>query len=292
MSEEKNIPNQRSEDKPEGREQSKSKPNQPQPQTSNIEHQPSDMEVHKHPHDLTHKKRWAEYLLEFFMIFLAVTLGFLAENQRERVIEHKKEKEFISSLCKDLISDTIQLNDALFDRKRTIKNIDSLLYYLNMPDPDKYGKFIYHYARPISNGFYFISNDRTIQQLKNAGNLRLIRNQPVSDSIMRYDWEIRRNEVRTGREEAFKMDYIEAMKQVFNDDEFDKMLNEEKFNFSDWGWPEGNPLLLHKDKESLRRLKNSLHFVKSIDLFEQNWSKGLIKRASELLIFLKKEYDL
>ncbi len=34
------------------------------------------MEVH-HPHHPTHKKKWAEYLLEFVMLFAAVTLGFL-----------------------------------------------------------------------------------------------------------------------------------------------------------------------------------------------------------------------
>jgi len=32
------------------------------------------MEVHKHPHHVMHKKNWKEYVLEFFMIFFAVTL--------------------------------------------------------------------------------------------------------------------------------------------------------------------------------------------------------------------------
>jgi hypothetical protein len=41
------------------------------------------MEVHKHPHHVAHKKKWSEYLLEFFMLFLAVFLGFIAENVRE-----------------------------------------------------------------------------------------------------------------------------------------------------------------------------------------------------------------
>jgi len=38
------------------------------------------MEVHKHPHNVTHKKKWGEYFLEFLMLFLAVFLGFVAEN--------------------------------------------------------------------------------------------------------------------------------------------------------------------------------------------------------------------
>ena len=57
------------------------------------------MEVHKHPHDVTHKKKWREYLLEFFMIFLAVTAGFFAENIREHLDDNKKEKEYHVILC-------------------------------------------------------------------------------------------------------------------------------------------------------------------------------------------------
>jgi hypothetical protein len=45
-----------------------------------------DMEVHKHPNHITHKKKWSEYLLEFLMIFLAVFLGFIAENFRENYV--------------------------------------------------------------------------------------------------------------------------------------------------------------------------------------------------------------
>ncbi len=48
------------------------------------------MEVHKHPHHVTHKKKWTEYLLEFFMLFLAVFLGFLAENIREDNVERRR----------------------------------------------------------------------------------------------------------------------------------------------------------------------------------------------------------
>lgn len=40
------------------------------------------------PHHVTHKKKWVEYLLEFFMLFLAVFLGFVAENIREHTVEN------------------------------------------------------------------------------------------------------------------------------------------------------------------------------------------------------------
>ena len=40
------------------------------------------MEVH-HSHKNHGKKNWKEHITEFFMLFLAVSLGFLAENYRE-----------------------------------------------------------------------------------------------------------------------------------------------------------------------------------------------------------------
>ena len=39
----------------------------------NPQHSIENMEVHKHPHHVTHKKKWTEYLLEFFMLAIQST---------------------------------------------------------------------------------------------------------------------------------------------------------------------------------------------------------------------------
>src|SRR5580698_8932625 len=64
--------------------------------------QTENMEVHKHPHHVTHKKKWGEYLLEFIMLFLAVFLGFLAENIREHNAEKNSEKQYMVTMLEDL----------------------------------------------------------------------------------------------------------------------------------------------------------------------------------------------
>jgi len=149
------------------------------------------MEVHKHPHHVTHKKKWGEYLLEFIMLFLAVFLGFLAENLRERIVEHNIEREYIHSLVEDLKSDTLQSNKVLIFLDGRIAGVDSLITALSSPGVIENSNNAYRlWSRSI--GFPdFISNDRTIQQLKNSGGLRLIRNKAVSDRIMKYDQIIR-----------------------------------------------------------------------------------------------------
>ncbi len=255
---------------------------------------PQTMEVHHHSHPPTSSKRkWTHYLWEFIMLFLAVFCGFLAENQREHIVEHNRERQYVISICRDLESDTNQLNGITKFRNGAVVKIDSLLYYLNMHDPDRYGSSIYYYARWLTNQTFFLSNDRTIQQLKNAGNLRLIRDQLASDSIMSYDWEVRRNGIRIEREQTYINDYVNVLKEIFDGNEFDKMIHTiPDLPILDWQMPKDNPHLLHKDKESIQRLINSVHFLKSINLFNIGWNSIMKHRASGLSQFLKTEYHL
>jgi len=70
------------------------------------------MEVHAHSH--TARKKWTHYFWEFFMLFLAVFCGFLAELQLEHKIEKRKEKQIISALYADVKKDTANLNDIIY----------------------------------------------------------------------------------------------------------------------------------------------------------------------------------
>src|SRR4030095_3449247 len=85
------------------------------------------MEVHKHPHHVTHKKKWGEYFLEFFMLFLALFLGFVAENIREHIAEHNRAKEYAISLVQDLQHDTTAINVQSKSGKIYMAITDSLL---------------------------------------------------------------------------------------------------------------------------------------------------------------------
>ena len=60
------------------------------------------MEVHAHTH--TARKKWTHYLWEFIMLFLAITLGFFVENQREHMVEHQRELQYMRSMIEDLKS--------------------------------------------------------------------------------------------------------------------------------------------------------------------------------------------
>ena len=148
------------------------------------------MEVHAHTH--TERKKWTHYLWEFFMLFLAVFCGFLAENQREHIVEHRREKTYMSSFVEDLKLDTIQLNNLIEIRKKRVRVLDTLFMLLETDEYIHQGNMLYRlYTTPYWDIYSFYPNDRTMQQLKNAGGLRLIRNQEVSNKIMTYDVLVR-----------------------------------------------------------------------------------------------------
>jgi hypothetical protein len=120
------------------------------------------------------------------MLFLAVFCGFLAENFREHQVEHRREKQYIRSMIEDVKADTAHLSEIISD----FKNITLALDTLNREFPLLNKGF----SPPIFRNMVYligfedlIPNDRTLQQLKNAGGMRLLRNEKVSDSIMQYD---------------------------------------------------------------------------------------------------------
>ena len=140
------------------------------------------MEVHAHTH--TPRKKWTHYLWEFLMLFLAVFCGFLAENQREHFVENQREIILVRSLLKDLEADTANAYACLKDTVR-IEKLDSLLEILYQPAIDKMDlrKAYFFNRRFMFSWTPMDFNRNTITQLKYGGNMRLIKNQTVVDSV-------------------------------------------------------------------------------------------------------------
>ena len=147
------------------------------------------MEVHKHPHHVTHKKKWPEYLLEFSMLFLAVFLGFVAENIRENSVERHQETEYMHLLLEDLKKDTANINTMVTGNHILIRGLDSLLDLLSGPQQDKSVQrktFIYslkytYWYMPIQ------FSELTLTQLKFSGGFRLIKDKKITSAMLQYD---------------------------------------------------------------------------------------------------------
>ncbi len=156
--------------------------------TPNIQQNNENMEVHHHGH-VHEKKKWKEYLFQFIMLFLAVFLGFLAEFQLEQTIERHREKEYIISMIEDAKTDTANLQRSITINTLRAKHLDTLgALCLNYNASGRNDNEIFKlsgYSQIHANVVRL--TERTIQQLKNAGGMRLIKSKPAIDSIILYD---------------------------------------------------------------------------------------------------------
>jgi hypothetical protein len=145
------------------------------------------MEVHKHPHHVLHKKNLGEYFLEFFMLFLAVFLGFVAENIREHKVEKNREHEYIESLTADLRDDVHNLDSMMEFEQAGVSQLDTLTNLLDHPEIAKQnGDELYYVARQGPREYPFPVNSRTLDQLKASGGFLLIRNVEASNQVISY----------------------------------------------------------------------------------------------------------
>ena len=155
---------------------------------TNYKSEIENMEVHQHTHAEHGKKSWKSYFWEFLMLFLAVFSGFLAENQREHMVEHKREKEYMQSMIDDLKQDTAEFNRGIKLISHyfipILNKSTSLLYGENFKD--SIITEMYDTVPKATRFFFIIIQDNTVTQLKNSGNLRLIRNKEVTDSLTKY----------------------------------------------------------------------------------------------------------
>ena len=199
---------------------------------SQLQSQTKDMEVHAHSH--TPRKKWTHYFWEFLMLFLAVFCGFLAEYKLEHVIEHQREKTLMYSLTEDLHADEITLTNYFNWRTKVNADFDSLLLLLLNPHQKINAYIIYQKANTSVLRFGLPDiHEGTIQQLKNAGGLRLVRNKEVLKSINEHYLRITRMKSVYEVEILLRVKLSESMAKVL-DAKFliDKNLRPESFRLA------------------------------------------------------------
>jgi hypothetical protein len=239
------------------------------------------MEVHAHTH--TPRKKWTHYLWEFLMLFLAVFCGFLAENQREHMIENKREKEYIKSFIEDLNQDTAQLKKIItsFDEKLLFK--DSLLEELGNPGVFKNSSRAYYFFVMSWHFPDFIYTDRTIQQLKNSGSMRLLRNKSVSDGIVDYDSKVRTIFIAQEQMNSGTLTYGFEKSKLFQV----RLIDTARNGFQSPGIP-----LLTQKQNDVEEFYNNMKDHKRSFSYLKNLDADLLARGTRLITFIENEYHL
>lgn len=257
-----------------------------QPATQNLKLETENMEVHHHPH--VEKKNFKEYLLEGLMIFLAVTMGFIAENIRENISDHQKETELIYSLIKDLEEDSATIESQIKLTNQRSLYSDSLIELIHEDNVLNKTADFYYYGRITARWTSFSNNSRSIDEMKNGGLFRVIRNNNVATSIMAYYAFIPQIKNYEDRQVIVDNEYRKIAVQVFDPYIFNHMLNAA----DTIDRVSGNPFLLKAEKEILNNLAGWTHYTIAQHSAINKAKEQLLAKGEELIALIKKEYHL
>jgi hypothetical protein len=248
------------------------------------------MEVHAHTH--TPRKKWRHYFWEFFMLFLAVFCGFLAEFQLEHVIEKKREKQYISSLLKDLENDTLLFERTIKKLERKVPYYDSALHFFKNPLLYNNSMPYRFYIKTTIEQFYSPSNS-TLEQLKGSGNLRLIHQQYIIDSIVSYDSRINgayKNQTEYVIESNKQL--LHSYENVFDLTNFNRLMNDIHANSIASDNSRYDTKLNTENKGAILSAYNIHITTKATDIFYIQHIRIAKNMATNLIVFLKAEYHL
>jgi len=246
------------------------------------------MEVHHHSH--TERKKWTHYFWEFFMLFLAVTLGFIVENQREHFIEHKREIEYVHSMIEDLKEDTASFDRLIKINAESNEKIDTLIGLLKGNERNARARKIYYMARtiPISD-IDLVIQDKTFEQLKGSGGLRLIRNPLTQNKIGTY---YQNNKfLETGfvpNQFQNRRDLFIAFEELFDAALLQEIMKSPNLLPPDTSYDHYK--LLTNDPAVINRFCTRYHIMYSTKRVTSIYGRHLFDEATSLIRYLQNEY--
>jgi hypothetical protein len=255
------------------------------------------MEVHAHTH--TARKKWTHYFWEFLMLFLAVTLGFFVENQREHYIEKQRAKEFARTLAFDIASDTANMTYIINRINTQIKNTDSLAAYLKSRKQTEIRNIDLFALTVLDRYPAYRWSRSTLEQIKNSGSLRyfgdsMVRYISSYDALSRHMDEDHRNDeemanrATASRDKIIDISYPNEMSQAIylNFDSTIKTTYYQEFAAND------KTALLTTDNTTLKIFLNEkLNIRRNLDMRVNNELRSLVNQGRKLIIRLKSKYD-
>lgn len=145
------------------------------------------MEVHHHP-QLEHKpKPFKEYLLEGFMIFVAVMMGFVAENIREAIDNREHVEQLTSQLMQDLKADTAQISEIYRGETQVSLYNDTLFNLLQQPMQKVDIKKIQIMVTHSHTMWPFHPSTGAMDAIKNELHLKQFSNSKILNYFARYE---------------------------------------------------------------------------------------------------------
>ena len=227
------------------------------------------------------------YFFEFFMMFLALYLGFLAENLRERQVEKKQERVYMQNMLEDLRADIVLSTDYTKNNLVVFELIDTLVQLIKSPERKQSITKLAYAARMVLPQFkQLFLTERTFEQMKSSGTLRLISSQPVANSISYYYHSVSELKKYNDSIMVWATDYGNEMGKIFDGELLLKIIKEKK------EIPADATALLTEDPVVLNELITSAQYLYGALILGEKIGNERIAAAQQLIELIKKEYAI
>lgn len=188
--------------------------------------------------------KWRKYAFEFLMLFLAVFLGFVAENTREDFAEKKQSIDLAKSFYEELKNDSIAIAAKVEGRLKKELALEYMVNFFrdsSLASGSKALSINFIWAMTARTPIIFTPRTVVLEQLKSSGSLRYFKNEKLQKLIGDLSVAIDYLETRQDYENAIFYTYIEPIMTNHMDYDFqfklfegngifDRLLDYEKSN--------------------------------------------------------------
>ncbi len=237
------------------------------------------------------------YFFQLFMLFLAVTAGFFAENLREEFGERKQSREYAKSMVDDLVRDTLNIQYHISRLREMVKGITDLANYVRDKEVSQLRNLDLVRLTWITWNPPFRWSRATLEQIKSSGSLRYFTNDSIVYYISQYD-AVTLHLDQDNLEDQQK--YLQAMEKKsrvvdlnYPEDFLMKLesIPDSVMQSPAYADVHGAKPLLTNDINEVKEMVNAYLIVKDYSSSRIRELSKLVHDQSRLILLLKREYD-
>jgi hypothetical protein len=237
------------------------------------------------------ESRLSKYLLyaigEIILVVIGILIALQINNWNEGKNEQKVEKEYLENMLEDLKDDVEIYNSFQTHNKEIYTLVDSIVIGFKSQNRRERVSQLSYWTRMVTIKWLIISPvERTYEQMKSSGHLRLIKNKEVADGVSNYYNSLKSFDGYNEAAMLWAEDYVEAMGKIFDAELLLKILREQKMQ-------EAKPSdMLTDDPLTFNQLMNSLQYFNGALKLGEKVSISREELAENLIAKIQSNYKL
>ncbi|GCC51599.1 hypothetical protein SanaruYs_18250 [Chryseotalea sanaruensis] len=239
------------------------------------------------------RKQFKQYLFEGLMIFLAITLGFFADNMRESLGQRSRANELAISMKQDLVKDTIIIDNLIdFQFKRI--TINDSLFSMIASNLEQIDQSQYYMAiRSMTGTTFFKPSGISASNLKELGLLDVLNDQQLFHLVVKYDSLFEDYLGIKNLEMSYQLKYMQSINRVTDPDILRKTYRHNinrDFITTPRIIPNGKgvPLLNPDDVTEFKGMLTSIRFISTSTIYE---FQDIKRVAREMIQHIENNYN-